>query len=136
MALDGHDDAFGGMDYSRPDDESSRNEEENISSGEDTKSPSLVEVKEKGGGAYVVRYPGGGRFRSPPRKAEEKRKVGFTFRESVAERLGAFQAVLSLGGEEVPKNEIVEAALELFLRDYETGGEESRAVRWMRRRLK
>jgi hypothetical protein len=105
-------------------------------SGEEAQDSSLVEVKDGAGAAIEVVYPGGDVFRSPPRREEEKKKVGFTFRTSVADRLGAFQSVLKLTGEEAPteKGEIVEAALDLFLRDWETKGTESSALRWLRRR--
>lgn len=143
--LDGHGDPFAQTDYSRTDIEeenSSRREEENrsdraeeeTSEPEETRGSSLLSITEEGGGAYTVSYPGhdGEGFRSPPRRSENKDKVGFTFRKSMIGRLGSFQAVLKLKGEEVPKGEIVEAALDLFLREWELNGEESRALEWLR----
>jgi len=158
----GYGGAFEEGDYSRPGPEEenpSRNEEviessgqevnknsgeeEKGSFGEEAKEPSgeevedsLVEVEDGAGAAIEVVYPGGEAFRSPPLREEEKKKVGFTFRTSVAKRLSAFQSVLKLTGEEAPteKGEIVEAALDLFLRNWEAKGTESSALQWLRRR--
>jgi hypothetical protein len=111
-------------------------EEAKEPSGEEAQDSSLVEVEDGAGAAIEVVYPGGEAFRSPPLREEGKKKVGFTFRTSVAKRLSAFQSVLKLTGEEAPteKGEIVEAALDLFLRNWEAKGTESSALQWLRRR--
>ncbi|MCS3661734.1 hypothetical protein [Salinibacter ruber] len=82
-----------------------------------------------------VTYPGyfeDATYWSPPKGAEEKKKVGYYFRESVTERLDGFYAYLDEATElDFSKSRVVEAALCLFLREWETKGKGSVSMKWL-----
>lgn len=75
-------------------------------------------------------------FLTPPRREEEKRKTGYSLRGSVLERLDKFVSYLrQRDGPSPTKGEVIEAALDLFLRDWEVEGDQSFAIRWLRDRF-
>lgn len=74
-------------------------------------------------------------FKSPPPDDQEKKKVGYYLKRSVAQRLDELATYLGRHTDiDASKSEVVEAAVELGLRDWELAGEESRFLEWIQRR--
>jgi hypothetical protein len=74
-------------------------------------------------------------FKSPPPEGQEKKKVGYYLKRGVAQRLDELATYLGRHTDiDASKSEVVEAAVELGLRDWELAGEESRFLEWIQRR--
>lgn len=119
------------------DEETSRSEESTTSSSEDvTTLPGVRAEMMEELGVYVF-FLGGEAIPLPASPDASKEKRGYKLRRPTITLLDAFSSWLEVSGSNVPtthKSEIVEAALQYFLLDWITNGEDSAAAEWYRHR--